>query len=311
MIKQYLWIFDLFALFLCSFFAAKLTNVYIGTLIATPVPANAPAVEKRVAEAPKTPPPYSDYKVILDRNIFDSEESKPAGGESTTTQNQMVVNTGEPVKTSLAIQVVGVLVVGAGKDDRSSATVSSSGKVDTYAVGTEDGFSPNTKLTRVTPERIEFLNQGRMEYALFEEETAFNIFGPPPTSETAQASPVAVATPTTPAETVKKEGEGQFVIDQNEVQNALSNMERLYTEIRAVPNFAGGKVSGMKILSVKQGSLFDKLGLQRGDILEKINGMELDVKKGFEIFNQLKTERHLVVDLQRQGAKKSFEYDIR
>jgi len=67
----------------------------------------------------------------------------------------------------------------------------------------------------------------------------------------------------------------------------------------------------MKILSVRSGSLFSKLGLQRGDILQRINGIELDVRKGFEIFNQLKDQKSLTVDLIRQGSNQTFEYEIR
>ena len=88
-------------------------------------------------------------------------------------------------------------------------------------------------------------------------------------------------------------------------------MGKLYTEIRIVPNAVGNQIQGMKILSVKQGSLFDKLGLQRGDILERINGMEVDIKSGFKIFNELKDVKSLTVDLTRQGQKQSFEYEIR
>ncbi|HPM41693.1 MAG TPA: general secretion pathway protein GspC, partial [bacterium] len=76
-------------------------------------------------------------------------------------------------------------------------------------------------------------------------------------------------------------------------------------------NFSGGKVSGMKILSVKGDSIFAKLGMRRGDVLQKINGMELDVKRGFEIFNQLKDSKNIQLDLIRQGQPTSLEYEIR
>jgi general secretion pathway protein C len=143
-----------------------------------------------------------------------------------------------------------------------------------------------------------------------EGELGESIFGPPP-KPTTVALGTPAETPKEPGQAIKKAGENKFVIDQKEVQNALTNIDQLYTDIRAVPNFAGGKVSGMKILSVKQGSIFDKLGLQRGDILEKINGMELDVKRGFDIFSQLKDEKRLTLDLVRQGSNQTFEYEIR
>lgn len=315
LLKQYLWVFNLVAILLCAYFGAKLTNLYIESKIAVEPQAGKPPPTPAVTEPEgRSPPSFSDYQVILERNIFDSTEEaavepEVAGGGETP------VPTGEAVKTALPIKVMGVLVVGEGKDPRSSATVSGGtgrgAAVDTYAVGDENGFAPNTRLMQVKMDRIEFIHNGRLEYAPFEEDMTASIFGPPPTDlKTAAASlvptPVAV-----PGEGIRREGEGKFVIDQREVQNALTNIDRLYTEIRAVPNFAGGKVSGMKILSVKQGSIFDKLGLQRGDILKSINGLELDVKRGFEIFGQLKDSSQLNVDLIRQGQNETFEYEIR
>ena len=109
---------------------------------------------------------------------------------------------------------------------------------------------------------------------------------------------------------ISEEG-GKIVIDQGEVDNALTNLDKLYTEIRIVPNFKNGKAAGMKVLSVKPGSIFNKLGLRRGDILEQINGLELDIKSGMALFAQLKDAKNLTIDLKRKGQKKSLEYEIR
>ncbi len=81
--------------------------------------------------------------------------------------------------------------------------------------------------------------------------------------------------------------------------------------MRAVPHFKDGNPNGLKLLSVRAGSLFSKLGLQRGDILQKINGMDLDIKKGLEIFNQLKSENNIVMVIERKGAPQTLEYEIK
>lgn len=311
LLKQYLWVLNLVTILLSSYFGAKLTNLYIESKIAvkeTTVSPRRPAAKEELPFAAEQPA-FSEYKIIANRNIFDSTELPPEVPPEVSEETP----TGKPVKTTLNIKVMGVLVVGKGEDPRSSATIAGGtgqgASVDTYAVGDENGFAPSTKLTLVQPDRIEFIHAGRLEFALMEEEGGTSIFGPPPTDmKTAAVSP---APETKPGEGIVPAGEGRFVIDQQEVHNALNNIDRLYTEIRAVPNFAGGRVSGLKILSVKQGSIFDKLGLQRGDILKRINGLELDVKRGFEIFNQLKEEPQLTVDLVRQGQNETFEYEIR
>ncbi len=309
MFKQYSWLLNLLFILFVSFFASKITNVYLSKAL---------EVKKIIGVAPPTEeaPPMSvvkkrdDYNVITQRNLFDSTDTGEAKDEAQGGGAEAdYVPGGEAVKTGLSIKILAILVIGEGKDKRSSTTVDSggSGGVDVYAVGEEKSFSPGVKLVQVKPDRIEFIRSGKLEYAELLDELGGTIFGPP--IEGAVASKEAA--PPKEGEPVVKAGEGKYVIDQREIENALQNLDKLYTEIRAVPNFQDGKASGMKILSIKPGSVFAKLGLKRGDVLQKINGMELDVRRGFEIFGQLKDQKSLSLDLIRGGANQTVDYEIR
>jgi general secretion pathway protein C len=316
-LRQYQWVFEIAAILLCSFFLAKIVGIYLGD--AFEVQRSIGVLKKEEGAVARIAiVPVSNYQVIIDRDIFDSSEVTPTtvpGEEGVEGIEE--VRAGEAVKTSLPIKVWAVLVVGSGTDKRSSATIESSsgeggrrgkGAVDVFAVGQEPSFAPNTKLVKVSPDKILFVNSGRLEYAELEGEFGASIFGPP----TEVGPAVATKEPTArPGALIKSEGAGKFTIDQSEVEKAIGNIDKLYTEIRAVPSFQGGKMSGMKILSVKRGSVFDKLGLRRGDVLQQINGMELDVRRGFEIFSQLKDAKSFTLDLVRQGKPQTFEYEIR
>ena len=319
-IRQYSWVVDLVGILLCSFLLAKIVGVYMGRamevrrsigMLAT---MEAPAVERTRVDV-------SDYRIILERDIFDATKRKAEGVavEEGEVIEEITALTGEAQPTSLNLTVLGVLVVGDGRDARSSATIMAGpaptrrrgrravSGAEVYAVGDEESFAPDTKLVRVQPDRIEFLNRGRLEYAEVAAEFGADIFEPP------ARVPVAALRERPPEREsmITAEAPGRFTVDQGEIDNALQNLDRLYTEIRAVPNFSGGKVSGMKVLSVKRGSIFAKLGLRRGDVLKRINGMELDVKRGFEIFNTLKDEKSITLDLIRQGQPTTLEYEIR
>lgn len=312
--RQYSWVVDLVGILLCSFFLSKVVGVYLGKSIEVKKSIGVLKTAEEIAPERKKVD-LSEYKIIIERNIFDSASlgGESVAGEGTEAAAEEQSSTGEAVKTGLSIKVMGVLVVGDGRDKRSTASIAGGGgggkgaSTAIYAVGDVESFAPNTKLTRVRPDRIEFLNSGRLEYAEVLSETGDSIFGPPKRETvTMKEEPKTQA-----ATTVKKETSGKFVVDQREIDDAIQNLDKLYTEIRAVPNFAGGKVSGMKILSVKEGSLFSKLGMKRGDILQKINGLELDVKRGFEIFNQLKEQKNITLDMIRQGQPMTLDYEIR
>lgn len=310
MLKQYSWVLNIVFILFVSFFASKIVNVYLAKTLEVKRSIGV----LKTAAAPEdfnAAKDLGDFDVIAERNIFDSSESAQAGEETAGAEGDVnYIPGGEAVKTGLSIKVMAVLVIGEGKDKRSSATVDggSGAGIDVYGVGDEKSFASGVRLIQVKPDRIEFVRNGRLEYAELIEESGESIFGLPKPLEGAVASKTASPSP---SETVNKVSEGKFAIDQTEIDNAIQNLDKLYTEIRAIPNFQDGKAAGMKILSVKPGSVFSKLGLKRGDVLQRINGIDLDVRKGFEIFSQLKDQKSLTLDLIRGGGNQTVEYEIR
>ncbi|PIR20010.1 MAG: hypothetical protein COV45_08530 [Deltaproteobacteria bacterium CG11_big_fil_rev_8_21_14_0_20_47_16] len=311
LLKQWTWVAKALAVLMVAYFAAKITNVYVGKLLEVrrSIGMVSPTVSATDTDATHS---ESDFEVIVQRNIFDSSDEPVAEGEAGSENGGgTTVPTGEASKTSLGIKVLAIMMIGDGKDSRSSTTVGMNNATDAYAVGQEMTVASNVKLVQVKPNRIEFVNGGRLEYAELDMGLGDNIFGPPKESSGSVVSAEKTEAPGPQPGGVAKVSDNKFAIDQREIDNALANPELLYTEIRAVPNFENGKVSGMKVLSIKPGSLFSKLGIKRGDVLQQINGLDLDVKQGFQIFAQLKDQKNFNMNLQRDGKKTTLEYEIR
>jgi len=308
MFKQYSWAFTALFVLMVAFFAAKITGVYLAKMLEVKRSIGVlRSVEER-AEVPRVGD-REDYEVILERNIFDSTQSAVTQSDGEAGDVAYVPG-GEAVRTSMSLKVLAVLVIGEGKDKRSSATIDAGGGVDVYAVDDNKTFSPGVRLVQIKPTRIEFIRGGRLEYAELLDTMGESIFGPPKPLDGATASKSAQSAAPS-GDAIAKVAEGKYAIDGREIENAIQNLDKLYTEIRAVPNFQDGRAAGMKILSVKPGSVFAKLGLKRGDVLQRINGLELDVRRGFEIFNQLKDQKSLTLDLTRGGSNQTVEYEIR
>jgi len=312
LLKQYIWVLNILAVLFFSYFAAKITNVYLGRLLE--VSRSIGVVKQGAASGDfLRPVPKSHYDVIADRDIFDSREEIIAPPAEEEEKKVAAQPTGVAVKTTLGIKLQAVLVVGSGKDDRSNAVVKKGNQTGVYAPRGKEIFHPGVVLVQIKPDRIEFLNSGRLEYAELDSKLGESIFKKPGELVAAKsAGKTAVEKKEEPKE--KKVGEiseGKFVIDQSEINDALENIDKLYTQIRAVPFFKDGKVQGMKVFAVRPGSIFSKLGLKRGDVLQRINGVELDVKRGFEIFSQLRDQKSFTLDLQRGSGNKTLEYEIR
>ncbi|MEO1958724.1 MAG: PDZ domain-containing protein [Nautiliaceae bacterium] len=68
---------------------------------------------------------------------------------------------------------------------------------------------------------------------------------------------------------------------------------------------------GYKITFIKRGSIFDKIGLKRGDILLSINNIPLNSDaNAWKAYNTLKNQHHLTLKIKRNSQIKVIEYEI-
>jgi general secretion pathway protein C len=108
------------------------------------------------------------------------------------------------------------------------------------------------------------------------------------------------------------DGLNSVVVSESDVDDALSNLPVLLTQLRAVPYFKNGQAVGLRLFAIKSGSLFEKIGLKNGDILETINGNQLgDFSQALKLFEQLKSERSLRLVLERNRQPITYNYVIR
>ncbi len=315
-IKQYDWTLHMAAIALCAYFLAKAVTTHVGGVLealpeAAPLKAQKPVMPPAESEETDEEMNLERYEAIVTRNIFNSAESGVMKEEGEAISPEQIGELGPAVKTSLGIKVFSTLVVGEGTDRRSSAIVSGGEakgkKTEVYFVGDEQSFAPNVKLTKVDKSRIEFVNGGRLEFAELEDfASKKSIFGSPEEVHFKEGEKGEKGEPTAASESATK-----VTLDQREIDEALQNMDKLYSEIRIVPNFKGGRPAGMKVLSIKPGSVVSKLGIRRGDILEKLNGQELDVQRGMELFSSMREMKNFSLDVVRGGKNQTLEYEIR
>jgi general secretion pathway protein C len=102
------------------------------------------------------------------------------------------------------------------------------------------------------------------------------------------------------------------ILDRREIDAALGDMTRLLTQAQAVPNLTDGKLDGFRLASVMPLGFFDKIGLQTNDLLQRINGVEIrDPGILLSLFQQLRNERTVRVDIVRNAQRQILTYEIR
>ncbi|MEK6726298.1 MAG: hypothetical protein AABY54_07100 [Deltaproteobacteria bacterium] len=101
-------------------------------------------------------------------------------------------------------------------------------------------------------------------------------------------------------------------LDPRDVEGALSDMNTVMTQARVTPNIDGGKTTGYKIFNIAPGSIYTKLGIQNNDIVERVNGVEINNPDTlYKLFQQIKSERKITLDFNRGGRRESVAIEIR
>ncbi len=310
LLRKHLWIVDLIGIGLCAIFlgraaASMVESKYLLTM-ALPKP------------APRVTPPETDiyYPKAIDdvikRNIFCSTCPPITQGEPVAAADNSSV---EPQKTTLPLQLLAVNYVAPPWGfEHASATLRDS---DSKFVG---AFRPGEKvrgatITGIDETRVHLDNAGKPEFIdLLETEQAAT---PAPAAVAAAAAP-APAGPNSDALSqeldrgIKKTGENTYEIQRSTLESVLGNMSLLARSARIVPEMREGKAAGFRLYSVRPDGPFAKIGMQNGDVISAINGLEItSPEKALEVYAKLKSASHLSLGLERNGQRIQKDYSIR
>ena len=111
---------------------------------------------------------------------------------------------------------------------------------------------------------------------------------------------------------VSKLAENVYSLDESAVGQLTGNINHYMTQVRLIPYFEGNKSAGYRLAAIRPGSAFEQLGFRGGDIIQQVNGVELSSpEKMYTIFQNLKDEKRVAVDIVRQGQKNTITYEIR
>lgn len=102
------------------------------------------------------------------------------------------------------------------------------------------------------------------------------------------------------------------VIDRREVDHAMSDLPKLLTQARAVPHMVNGAINGFRIDYMAPASFYEKIGIRTGDILQRVNGVEIrDPGTVLNLLQQLKNESIVKLDIVRNNQRATVTYELR
>ena len=122
----------------------------------------------------------------------------------------------------------------------------------------------------------------------------------------------ATTEPETPAARIRRTGTDAFIVDRHELDGVVDNMSGLMTQLRAVAEVTEGRPSGFRLFQIKEDSIFHRLGLEDGDVVQRVNGTVVsDPTSLLSFLGRLRSEPRVAVDIVRGGGTRTLVYDLR
>jgi len=133
-----------------------------------------------------------------------------------------------------------------------------------------------------------------------------------PAKRAPQPSETATAAATADAPAIRRTADDAFLVDRRQLGTTLDGLSGLMTELRAVPEMRDGRSAGFRIFQLREQGLFSRLGLENGDVVERVNGESVAEPAALLGFlERLKTEPRVAIDIVRAGSSRTLVYDLR
>lgn len=105
--------------------------------------------------------------------------------------------------------------------------------------------------------------------------------------------------------------DAKFMLSKKEVDDFIAHPETFFTSIRVIPHIVDGQAAGLRILSIKESSFLQKIGVKRGDIVQKVDDFPVDLHTSFKIIDAIKShDNPHTIAILRQGESRILEINI-
>lgn len=238
----------------------------------------------------------SRYDVITNKNIFRADQTDPNPLGSTGEEGKPAPDA-DPVPSSLPLQLVGTIVHG--NPARSVATILVRNKNEQIPVKVEGDLDGMAVITKIERAKVIFRNNATraLEYIEMKDDSKIS-FGAPVAKQNGE---------------VMQKSETEFELKRDDVNKLTQNLPALLQDARAVPRMGpNGTIECFSLADIREGSIYTKLGLKRGDCIKSVNGEKIDSPgKAMDMYNALRSgSSQIQIGIDRGGRDENMNYSI-
>ncbi|MBI5502007.1 MAG: hypothetical protein HY907_17325 [Deltaproteobacteria bacterium] len=337
-LKRYVWVATAGLTVVMAYFVAGgigellLSSVGKGVDLSHAPPAN---IDQDAGTAAGFAPTEKQLRLddLLAGNLFDLPPEEADAGEDIEVEE--VPDAGAepevgPAQTTIApcpmaLQVQALVAGSPTHPELGFATIVQDGKPSEYRVGYELG---GHHVSRITWNRVYIAQAGSgLECFLdirYPQLASAAGAAPPPPVEV--KPPEQAPPPPPPAEASSREDRFAAAVsssievvsdtDRNVqrslINTILDNQDIAMRQARVMPHEENGEVIGFKVYGIRRDSLFGKLGLENGDLIQSINGIPMTgADKALQAYGRLRMADRISVTVTRRGESITMNYNLR
>ncbi len=305
MIQRFFWLAYLILITLAAALGADMTASYISGRLSAPIASE----ERPSGQAPlgvaRRPP--SDYEIIATRNIFNSNPNPPEPPAKPEFPKIPIAPPKPVIDTSLRLKLAGTVV---GDDNQYYAIIedtSNRGHQGLYQVG--DAIQK--RIIAEIQDKCVLLDQnGTYERLCFQDhQESINLS--PGRPQPRSAAPEAEDGGNGNKDVVQVDN-ATWQIRRELMQEQFANLGGLSQQARVTPYVVQGETRGFRLTRLKANSLLQKIGLEHGDVLQKVNGSSLtSPADALQAYQQLQQAGTVRLEILRRNRASTLTYEIR
>jgi type II secretion system protein C len=243
-----------------------------------------PAAEEAVSLNAFNREPADAYVVIPQRNLFGSTDKAVADKKPGAAAPPV-----EGPDVSSLLEVRGT-VAGTGKDGFAIIEEKGKNKQLLYKVG---NVVAGAKVVKIARNAVTFLVGDKERVLKMIDTTQGPLLPQQP------ARPTAVGS----------RGTAPLVVSRSEVDAQLKDMGTMLSQAQIRPYYADGVPDGFMITNIKPGSIYEKIGLTEGDIVQGTNDRRLVTADDMTaLYNSMKAGSALTLKIKRGGQQQNLQY---
>ncbi|MDJ0850237.1 MAG: type II secretion system protein GspC [Myxococcota bacterium] len=277
------WLANAALFVLCAFLFSSTANAVFAALL-TPSPAP-PTTESRPTAALQKRS-WDDRQIILSRNLFNASLLAPA---KAAPEPSVVLE-----ETKLPLVLLGTLA--SPNPELARASIEDQ-EARTHVVVAVGDSIKGAEVMRIERKRVVISENGVLRELTFDDDS-------PSGTKVARASR---RTPTRRAAPRRRSSRKRDPAPEG-LEDAIRNPADLFSQARILPKWENGQMVGVQVSAIKPGSLFEELGIENGEVITQLNGIQIDSpERSAEVMMELAESDQLSVTVSGASGERTLD----